>query len=1592
MRTSIYKKRKIYVAISLGIITAVILIRDPLLAKGINRYLTQFLLENRCVVESITAEGNCSRIKGVQGEGFQIKEAEVSWHLSLMPFRLEARIFVLEPVVISHKTETVEINPLQVLSFFAGNSFFYPVLEIVGGEASFVDEGFSVGFTVDPGALEGEIGVLKVKEKESLLDFMEVALIKEEKGFFANLQLRQADLVLLAQYIPKWNSLKGSLTSTASCFISNKGRLKKVQGDVSIDSFSCRDTDAAFSLEAQSLKGTLIYTPQKQVPLWKQIDLFLTFEDTSLLTPQNGSLFGFTHSLGEVRLHPGEDPYVKAFGSVISKGLEIPFEIEGKGELLDAGAYWLQSSLSFFLDKKTPTIELSLCQNDKGESILQAECSQITKEVMDLAQVLSPVFNVPEYSMVDGEIAGRLLGRFNGSKIISLDFSDCEAKGLFFSLPSKHLLFKAEHLTFQGVLHKEDRGSNLELFSSKLEMHKGDLTVDGYQFSEMASCFTINSGEIESSYIEGTYSGIKASLQLLSPAADSLFHLECGGYPKDLMKLFSLDGEIEGSDPILLALDIKEEKGLSGFAGTLRFSSSSLDAVEDLEFEGKLEKKITRKVKDLFSSWQTVFPSGQFHMNKISGATIRPYLPRSLKGIQGSAVLEGSFDRRGVEFLLKDAEVSFSDSSLRASCHLGDQEPVRLYFSRASLKWEGIFPVDFGFIEMKSLDCPIEVGASTFFLGGEKVWADEWSARIFDNTLSGHFLLEGDKVQIRSQKFVGKIGSIAPLVEKVFPSLDGNFMSAGNGLGLEGIKTVDGWQWSWDASISLAGIHQDFKEFGRIENGRAFVQANSLGEFSIKDAEAFYQIKSLSCRLALQNTSWKLGQGIDFSLSAKEGSRELLLVQGHIEEVLKQKKISLDSTSHILGLQCKVAPFTIGIKGELSPFDVEFLLKLRHLPSYLGLAERVGLISSLSIPSLDGDLQVKLAYTPATGLLGALFSMEELLYNGKEMGSLKAKIQKQGNFWKIYPSSIGPYSFQSQIETAETKWHVSSFSVESATQSFVAEGSYFPSSRKVQIPAFSTTLRKEKAEIKSKGLFEGDLSLDGDIQGKGKCSFFIGVKDAISFMAESSSDCSFIFDTKKGIEVGKSNWEVHDSNRESLLAKVCFPRVRIQPKEEQLFFDEASVTIKEAGLALLPKEIASLFISKEAQLQLEASVSSSAMKISGFLKNGVYQVGSSRLDVKQIRFLVEKEALYASCQTAFGKDPLYLQLRMQLQGPQVATVLVKDSLEKDPLNIQLGKTLENNWYLEGIKGEFKGLSIAVQRKGTLDKKGFLYETDLQGDFSKISSFFSQELADKFAKWKIGSGYRYLGSIFLSPDSKKILGCQGDVSGLNFEVLGKKMRSFKAKVFLGNDKFSMQNFTLEDDIALMSLKTAELVFNRETEKWALSVPLIHVKEFSPSLFAKGKKEGALIKNLSLYNLRGVLGGGETYLGGLQATGALNFVSETKKEFSFWDVPLSLIKDLGLDPGILSPVTGEVDFSLSRGKIYVTSLQNVYSEGMRSQFELAPPGTDSYLSLDGTWNVDLQMKQNVLWKVGERLVLSIRGNLEKPKYSFKFKESL
>jgi hypothetical protein len=197
---------------------------------------------------------------------------------------------------------------------------------------------------------------------------------------------------------------------------------------------------------------------------------------------------------------------------------------------------------------------------------------------------------------------------------------------------------------------------------------------------------------------------------------------------------------------------------------------------------------------------------------------------------------------------------------------------------------------------------------------------------------------------------------------------------------------------------------------------------------------------------------------------------------------------------------------------------------------------------------------------------------------------------------------------------------------------------------------------------------------------------------------------------------------------------------------------------------------------------------------------------------------------------------------------------------------------------------------------------------------------------------------------------------------------------------------LSNLKIEDGAGVVGIRKIEL--NRKAD-WEFSIPQILVRQLQPSLLHKiGAEQPVVkpftIKNFTLTDIRGRLGDKAS----LEGSGHLMFVNQFKKEASILDIPLEMIKKIGLDLGLLTPVQGELQMELRGDKFYLVSLDNSFSEGGRAEFYLSPEKNLSYIDLEGKVHIDLKMRQDVVLKITEPFTLTIRGTLDKPRYGLNY----
>ncbi len=379
---------------------------------------------------------------------------------------------------------------------------------------------------------------------------------------------------------------------------------------------------------------------------------------------------------------------------------------------------------------------------------------------------------------------------------------------------------------------------------------------------------------------------------------------------------------------------------------------------------------------------------------------------------------------------------------------------------------------------------------------------------------------------------------------------------------------------------------------------------------------------------------------------------------------------------------------------------------------------------------------------------------------------------------------------------------------------------------------------------------------------------------------------------------------------------------------------------------------------------LKVSLSSASSSFQGPVSQGEVQVGKGSLKIKQIYGLYEAPYLNLKCTAALDDEPLHFLGKFS-----------KDHQFGGGVNIQKGKellkiSLSDPLTCQKAEGELFGINLNLQRepqgfKGTILLKDGAKLADLT-DNESLKDLSGMQLTGLFSKVKDDWTFK------------------GELEGHEARLKDYLVQELHANVDYSPTRFRLKNITVQDPAGSLVIKECNGFRSAIADKWNVTIPLLKGQEIRPSAIRKLGSPQKEIKPLQIryFVMTDVLG----QLGDLNSfrgLGTFNFTQRVKKEPSFFDIPLAMLKNLGLDLDMFSPVMGEVKLQLKDGKLFFTDLQNAFSEGKRSEFYLA--GEPSYIDLNGGLHLNLRMQQNVVLKLVEPFMIAVRGTWEKPKYS-------
>ncbi|MCF7852454.1 MAG: hypothetical protein K9M07_04345 [Simkaniaceae bacterium] len=394
--------------------------------------------------------------------------------------------------------------------------------------------------------------------------------------------------------------------------------------------------------------------------------------------------------------------------------------------------------------------------------------------------------------------------------------------------------------------------------------------------------------------------------------------------------------------------------------------------------------------------------------------------------------------------------------------------------------------------------------------------------------------------------------------------------------------------------------------------------------------------------------------------------------------------------------------------------------------------------------------------------------------------------------------------------------------------------------------------------------------------------------------------------------------------------------------------------------------------------------------ISGILKEGTYALNQMMWEFKQPKFRYQNQKVEINFQTHIG------DLEFDVQGE--VDLLATHKMSVNLKRLDLGNPTEDYVAIEGsFSNDFEvrcerleGKLFGAQFDFASRYPHFISSEMILGgsailDPMKIVPFLPHPINKKIRELAIQHPLVIEGDIMIDKNQIADSYFKGYLKGRDLIVNQYILRNLIADILINRSAFKMMDFRLSDQAGLIVID--ECIATPENKALSFEFKGIQVSEFRPSLLRKigegpTKAKPFVMRKLKIDELKG----NTADLNSIKGKGYLKFHNTFKTEHNTRLIPLELITRLGLDLGLLVPVRGEIDFQIEDQKIKLMALRDSYSEGKRSHF-FFPSTNRCYIKFDGEMNVDVKMKQYVLFKITQPFMISLRGSVMKPKYGLK-----
>lgn len=398
------------------------------------------------------------------------------------------------------------------------------------------------------------------------------------------------------------------------------------------------------------------------------------------------------------------------------------------------------------------------------------------------------------------------------------------------------------------------------------------------------------------------------------------------------------------------------------------------------------------------------------------------------------------------------------------------------------------------------------------------------------------------------------------------------------------------------------------------------------------------------------------------------------------------------------------------------------------------------------------------------------------------------------------------------------------------------------------------------------------------------------------------------------------------------------------------------------------------------------------------LAEGPYTFFGKEMLLKDLCFTSNLFEWKMRAQTLEYPHPFWLQANASAPYFDKGEVFISDLPLKQPVDKKQGmrlcwrETALEGFQIDQIEGSLPGLRIHLTRIPSSAAQEIRLQGKILAHLNQVDFLLPDFLYRQVKACGINGQYTLDGNWKF--DKKQIAentqGIQfaGELQGEKCVFKDKLVENLKAGMHYCPAAIELSNLQISDSAGTLEVPVVRI--DKKNDDYALSIPLIKVNQFRPSLlrnpqgFSGSPATPFVIKLLEVKNIEGSL----LDLRKITGEGRLTFANPKRKTLpnTIFSVPSDAISRIGLDMTLLTPVSGSIYYKIQEGKIVFTRFKDVYSSGKLSKFNLPNTSYQSHVDFEGNLHVQVRLKQyNLLFKLAELFTVSIQGTLQQPTYT-------